>query len=79
MQPKFHSKNQITAQRFKEICLNDDNKENTRILNDFLRDLFDPDEKLNENSIFITDYLAGGDNYNDFKEKSNSFFIFRPF
>jgi hypothetical protein len=70
MQPKFHLKNQITGQRFKEICLDEEAEENNRILKDILRDLFDPDEKLNENSILISDYLAGDDSFTDFKEKS---------
>lgn len=74
MQPKVSSTIRLKAERFKEICLNNELDENSRLLNDVLRDLFDPDVKLNGNfnqtNSIITEYIAGGENFDDFKAKS---------
>ena len=75
MQPKCISKIHITAERFKEICLNDDNKENSKLLDELLKDFFDPEVKLNltfNDSSQIINYISGGLDFEDFKTKSNS-------
>jgi hypothetical protein len=73
MQPKCMSHIQIKAERFKEICLNKNDNTNSTILNEFLRDLFDPEVNLNiefNNVSQIIAYLCGGMTFDDFKTKS---------
>jgi hypothetical protein len=72
---------QLESSKFKEICLNDDKKqENVKLLEEFLKDFFNPDIKLNINGVNnasnIIYYIRGGLDFEDFKTKSNFIQIF---
>ena len=66
---------QLTSSRFKEICFNNDKKEDVKLLEEFLKDFFNPDIKLNINGVNhpsnIIYYICGGLDFEDFKAKSN--------
>jgi hypothetical protein len=74
---------QLASSKFKEICLNEDkNQENVKLLEEFLKDFFNPDIKLNINGVNhasnIIYYIRGGLDFEDFKTKSNLIQIFFP-
>ena len=64
---------ELTCIRFKELCLKDNNDEDQKIVDGFLKEFFNPSIKLNIKGVNdasrLISYICGGLDYEEFKVK----------
>ena len=75
MQPKCLNNVCLTAKKFKEACMDENNDENSNFIKSIIDLLFNPDVALNTatNSVNkITDFISPDIGYDEFKRKGIS-------